>query len=119
MDNGNRVRAALAAALFVIAAGAGPRAQTGSGPSSIDDFFATFTDTWVRASPNQAIVSRYFTGAGQDALETQITPLTRECRRRRLDMARRGLADLAKIDVNRISPEQRDASEMKKSPIEV
>jgi uncharacterized protein (DUF885 family) len=119
MGNGNRVRAALAAALFVIAAGAGPRAQTGSGSSSIDDFFATFTDAWVRASPNQAIVSRYFTGAEQDALETQITPLTREWRRRRVDMARRGLADLAKFDVNRLTPEQRVSAELMKWQLEV
>ena len=117
MDNGHRVRAALAAALLVIAAGAGPRAQTSSG--SIDDFFATFTDAWVRASPNQAIVSRYFTGAEQDALETQITPLTREWRRRRVDMARRGLADLAKFDVNRLTPEQKVSAELMKWQLEV
>ena len=115
MHNGNRVRAALAAALLVIAAGAGPRAQTGS----INDFFSTFTDAWVRASPNQAIVSRYFTGAEQDALETQITPLTREWRRRRVDMAQRGLADLAKFDVNRLTPEQRVSAELMKWQLEV
>lgn len=39
---------------------------------SIDAFFDTFTADWVRMNPNQAIATRYFTGAEQDALETQI-----------------------------------------------
>ena len=115
MHNRHRVRAALAAALLVAAAGAGPRAQT----ESIDSFFATFTDAWVRANPNQAIVSRYFDGAEQDALETLITPLTREWRRQRVDMARRGLADLARFDVNRLTPEQRVSAELMKWQLEV
>src|SRR5688572_7263499 len=45
---------------------------------SIDAFFERFTADWVRMSPNQAIAARYFTGPEQDALETQMTPLTRE-----------------------------------------
>ena len=64
---------------------------------SIDDFFVRFTDEWIRSNPNQAIQARYFTGPEQDALETQITPLTREWRRRRVENARRGLAELAAV----------------------
>ena len=43
-------------------------------PPSLDDFFGAFTDEWVRSNPNQAVQSRYFTGAEQDALEVQMTP---------------------------------------------
>ena len=72
--------------------------RTGAAGASIDDFFRTFTDEWVRSNPNQAIQARYFTGPEQDALEVQMTPLTREWRHRRIEMARRGLAELAKFD---------------------
>ena len=52
---------------------------------SIDAFFERFTADWVRMNPNQAIAARYFTGPEQDALETQMTPLTREWRRQRIE----------------------------------
>lgn len=54
---------------------------------SIDDFFRTFTDDWVRMNPNQATSVRYFSGPEQDALESQLTPQTREWRQRRVALA--------------------------------
>src|ERR1044071_2295810 len=74
---------------------------------SIDAFFETFTADWVRMSPNQAIATRYFTGSEQDALETQITPLTREWRSRRVELARRGLMELAAFDREQLTETQR------------
>jgi uncharacterized protein (DUF885 family) len=74
---------------------------------SIDAFFDTFTADWVRMNPNQAIATRYFTGAEQDALETQITPLTREWRSRRVELARRGLMELAAFDREQLTETRR------------
>ena len=54
-------------------------------------------------NPNQATAARYFTGPEQDALETQLTPLTREWRHRRVELARRGLTDLKKFDRDRLT----------------
>jgi uncharacterized protein (DUF885 family) len=79
---------------------------------SIDRLFETFTADWVRMSPNQAITSRYFTGPEQDALETQITPLTREWRHRRVDLARRGLRDLAAFDRQQLTETQRISADL-------
>ena len=110
-----RSRALLAGALLAAAVVAHPRAQA----PAIDDFFRTFTDDWVRANPNQAIQSRYFTGAEQDALEAQITPLTREWRRRRVEMTRRGLAELAKFDKDRLTATQRVSADLMKWQLEV
>src|ERR1700691_3773332 len=66
--------------------------------SSIDDFFRDFTDEWVRGSPSQATSTRYFTGEEQDRLERQLTPETRAYRESRIQLARKGLAGLAKFD---------------------
>ena len=92
-----------------------PRAQ---GPS-LDDFFRTFTDEWVRMNPNQATSARYFTGEEQDALETQMTPLTREWRQRRTELARRGLANLAKFDRARLTDAQRVSADLMRWQLEL
>ncbi|MGH9255149.1 MAG: DUF885 domain-containing protein [Vicinamibacterales bacterium] len=115
MSHHIRLRALLAGTLLAVGVVALPRAQT----RSIDDLFRTFTDEWVRSSPNQAIQTRYFTGVEQDALEVQITPLTREWRRRRVDMARRGLADLATFDSARLTDVQRVSADLMKWQLEV
>jgi uncharacterized protein (DUF885 family) len=73
----------------------------------IDDFFGAFTDEWIRMNPNQATATRYFTGPEQDALETQLTPQTREWRHRRTELARRGLDDLKRFDPVRLTDQQR------------
>src|SRR5688572_23029783 len=79
---------------------------------SIDAFFDDFTADWTRMNPNQATASRYFTGAEQDALETQITPLTREWRQRRVALARRGLDELKAFDRTRLSEVQRVSADL-------
>jgi uncharacterized protein (DUF885 family) len=91
------------AVVITCAVAAQPRAQA----PSIDDFFRTFTDEWVASNPNAAIASRYFTGPKQDALEAQMTPLTREWRQQRLALARRSLSTLKKFDRSRLTAEQR------------
>src|SRR5262245_37140580 len=79
-------------------------AQTATQQKTIQKFFDEFTADWVRSNPNQAISTRYFTGAEQDRLEQQLTPETLEWRRGRVRLARRGLADLGKFDRSRMTP---------------
>ncbi len=86
---------------------------------SIDAFFDTFTADWVRMNPNQAIATRYFTGPEQDALETQITPLTREWRSRRVELARRGLTELAAFDGEALTETQRVSADLMKWQLEM
>jgi len=80
--------------------------------SSIDTFFDTFTADWVRLSPNQAIATRYFTGAEQEALESQLTPYTKPQRQRRVAMARRGLEQLKTFDRTVLSDVQRTSADL-------
>src|SRR6185503_13121286 len=68
---------------------------------------------------NQAIAARYFTGVDQDRLETQMTPLTREWRRQRVDLARRGLAELATFDRPRLTETQRVSADLMKWQLEM
>ncbi len=65
---------------------------------SVEDFFLDFTAEWVRGDPNLAISSRYFSGKEQDHLDRQLTPLTDAYQRERIALAKRGLADLGKLD---------------------
>ena len=96
------------AILVTLAAASHPRAQA----AAIDDFFGAFTDEWMAMNPNTATSSRYFTGAKQDELEGQMTPLTREWSQRRAALARRGLADLKKFDRARLTPSQRVSADL-------
>jgi uncharacterized protein (DUF885 family) len=116
MSNHSRPRAFIVGVLLAVVV-ACQREQAPQ--ASIDDFFNRFTDEWVRSSPNQAIQSRYFTGAEQDALEVQITPLTREWRHRRVEMARQGLAALAKFDPARLTDDQRVSADLMKWQLDV
>lgn len=45
--------------------------------SRVDAFFARFSDEWVRADPDLATSTRYFSGEEQNRLEQQLTPRTR------------------------------------------
>src|ERR1700690_1111867 len=88
--------------LFLLALLSAPAQQR-----SIDDFFRDFTDEWVRGSPSLATSARYFTGEEQDRLERQLTPETRAYRESRIQLARKGLAELAKFDASRLTENQR------------
>jgi uncharacterized protein (DUF885 family) len=94
-------------------------AQRGSSAQSIDDFFREFTDEWVRANPNLAASSRYFTGEEQNRLEQQLTPLSYSWQNGRLRQARRGLADLAKFDRTRMTPTQRVSADLLRWQLEI
>jgi uncharacterized protein (DUF885 family) len=84
----------------------------GAPGGGIDDFFRDFTAEWMRGNPNLATSTRYFTGEEQDRLERQLTPDTLAYRRGRIELARKGLAQLAKFDRTRLSDTQRVSADL-------
>src|SRR5437867_8368608 len=86
---------------------------------TIDDYFNDFTSGWVRSSPNQAIATRYFTGAEQDRLEQQLTPDTVEYRRGRIQLAKQGLAELRKFDLAKMPPAQQVSAELMRWQLQI
>jgi uncharacterized protein (DUF885 family) len=79
---------------------------------TIDDFFRDFTAEWIRGNPNLAASTRFFTGQEQRELERRITPLTDEYRRGRVELARRGLAELRTFDRSGLTDVQRVSAEL-------
>lgn len=79
---------------------------------SIDDFFRTISDDWVRMNPNLAVATRYFSGDEQDRLEQQISSYTDAAERQRLEYIRRGLAELGRFDRSHMSDAQRLSAEV-------
>src|ERR1051326_2195971 len=69
----------------------------------LDSFFRDFTAEWVRSNSNLATSSRFFSGEEQDRLERQLTPDTEAYRRSRIQLARRGLTELARFDRSRLA----------------
>jgi uncharacterized protein (DUF885 family) len=67
---------------------------------------------WVRASPEAATSLQYFSGAEQDALDRQLTPITKAAREARVAMARRGLDELRKFDRAQLDGNQRISAAM-------
>lgn len=102
------VDAALAGILLIAASG---WTRVGAA-KDVDQFFAEFTAEWVRGNPNLATSSRYFTGEEQDRLERQITPETEAYRHERVELARRGLAELAKFDRGQMNDVQRVSADL-------
>ena len=81
-------------------------------PPTIGVFFDRFTTEWVRQNPNQAVNARFFAGAEQQALDRQLTPQTDEWARGRRELARRGLAELARYDFSRLNTMDRRSAEL-------
>jgi uncharacterized protein (DUF885 family) len=109
------IGALILAAGLAAAPAAKDRKRSASAPSdskTIDDFFRNFTDEWVRANPNLATSSRYFSGEEQDKLERQLTPETAAYRQERIRLALRGLADLAKFDRGQMNETQRVSADL-------
>ena len=101
------------ASLLIVFA-SGSVAQT----TQIDDFFTEFTAEWVRANPNQAVSTGYFTGAEQNLLEQQLTPLTLERQIEVEQRARQGLVQLSQLDFSEATETQRIAGEVMKWQLE-
>lgn len=88
----------------------------GSSVFAHDRNFAQFLDTfaadWMRGDPLSSTVSQFFSGAEQDALDRQLTPVSAAYRAQRVALAKRGLAELAPFDRAMFSPSQRVSAAM-------
>jgi len=101
------------AILLVIFAIVGVSAQQPPQPQrTISDFFNELTTEWIRANPNQAAATRYFSGAEQDAFEQQLSPETPEFRHARVVLAQKGLQQLATYDRARMSETDRVSADL-------
>jgi uncharacterized protein (DUF885 family) len=81
-------------------------------PPAVADFFDRFTADWVRSNPDQAVSTRYFSGAEQQALDRQLTSATAAWAHSRRDLARRGLAELARFDRSRLNKTDQLSAEL-------
>jgi len=79
---------------------------------SVTDFFNEFTAEWIRANPNQAAATRYFSGAEQDAFEQQLSPETPAFRHARVVLAQKGLQELATFDRARMNETERVSADL-------
>jgi uncharacterized protein (DUF885 family) len=75
--------------------------------ADIEDFFDRFTAEWVRADPQLATLSQYFSGEEQAKLDAQLTPIGSTIIHERVERARRGLAELRRFDRKRLTASQR------------
>ncbi|HET7365064.1 MAG TPA: DUF885 domain-containing protein [Burkholderiales bacterium] len=66
----------------------------------------------MRGDPNRAAATRYFSGEEQAALERQLTPETRAWRHQRVELARKGLAQLATFDARKMSRDERVSADL-------
>jgi len=80
--------------------------------AAFDRFTDTFATDWMRADPQGATARQYFTGAEQDTLDRQLTPIGVEARAARVARARAGLTELAKFDRTRLDATQRISAAM-------
>ncbi len=76
------------------------------------DFFRDFTAEWMRANPNQAAATRYFTGAEQDRFEAQLAPNTPAWRHDVVLLAQKGLAELTTFDRARMTETERLSADL-------
>jgi len=98
---------------FLVAFGVvGLSAQQPAPQPTVSDFFNELTAEWMRANPNLAASSRYFTGAEQDAFEQQLSPETPEFRKARAALAQKGLDELARFDRARMSEADRVSADL-------
>jgi uncharacterized protein (DUF885 family) len=98
---------ALLFALF--AAGISPAFAT---DPAFDRWADALTTETMRASPTGATIAQFFDGAEQDALDRQLTPITKVYRAERVARARAALAELAKFDRAKLSAEQRISADI-------
>jgi uncharacterized protein (DUF885 family) len=106
---------ALAAAMPQAIAAGQPAKAAAAAPAvkpnkAFDAWADRFAEDWVRANPQEATSTQYFTGAEQDALDRQLTPLTRAQRQQRIALAKTGVARLDKFLAGPLSEEQRTSA---------
>jgi uncharacterized protein (DUF885 family) len=84
----------------------------GAAEPAFDAFADSLAAEWMRANPIAATTQQYFSGAEQDALDRQLTPVTKEARAARIALANRGLTQLKAFDRARLTDPQRVSAAM-------
>lgn len=74
---------------------------------SFDDWSEKVAAARVRSDPEQATQKQYFDAKEQDALDRKLTPNTVVFRAAQVAEAKKSLAQLAKIDQSKLTPQQR------------
>jgi uncharacterized protein (DUF885 family) len=74
---------------------------------TVDDFFRTFTDEWMRLHTDLAAAARYFSGTEHDAFSRQIEPRTLRYREAERLLVRKGLKELRSFDRSNMTAAQR------------
>jgi len=77
---------------------------------AFDQWANDFATGWVRANPTVSTLQQYLPAAEQDALDRQLTPITKPFRAERVAAARAGLAELAKFDRTKLDAAQRTSA---------
>lgn len=77
-----------------------------AGDPTFDAWVDNLTAASVRANPEQATSTQFFSGTEQDALDRLLTPNTQAYRAERVAFARRALAELERIDRTKLDPQQ-------------
>jgi len=78
--------------------------------AAFDTWSDRFAADWVRANPQLATSTQYFSGAEQDALDRQLTPLTAAHRKKMIALAKAGVARLDAFLAGPLSEEQRTSA---------
>lgn len=97
------------------ASGDVPPSRTGTetpAADSVSAFFEAFTDEWMLRQPSAATGSRYFDDERQDLMDRQLTPMTDAFRRETVALARRGLEQLARFDLEAMDNTERVSAEL-------
>jgi len=111
--------AAVIATLFVplVCATAAPQVaaattttQAVKANAAFDTWSDRFAADWVRANPQLATSTQYFSGAEQDALDRQLTSLTPAHRKKMIALAQAGVARLDAFLAGPLSEEQRTSA---------
>jgi len=77
---------------------------------AFDAWSDRFAEDWVRQNPQLATSTQYFSGAEQDRLDRQLTPLTQAQRKKMINLARTGVARLDKFLAGPLGEEQRTSA---------
>jgi len=88
----------------LLAAGVSPVFAT---DPAFDQWADALTVETMRANPTGATATQFFSGDEQDALDRQLTPITKAHRAARVAKAKAALAELARFDRAKLDPEQR------------
>jgi uncharacterized protein (DUF885 family) len=75
--------------------------------AAFDKWAEAFAQDWVRMNPQLATSTQYFSGAEQEALDRQLTPITDAQRKKMRALARTGIAKLDKYLAGPLSDDQR------------